>query len=112
MADDRLPTELWVKAHLRRCSAEAVPATVARRGERQGGTVLLKINQLDQGVRVLTQSRDLDGVLGWLGALGGALVPEPEADDYIARAVKRDPDLWVIEIEHKDGWHPFEGKLI
>ena len=22
----------------------------------------------------------------------------------------RDPDLWVVEIEHRDGWHPFEGK--
>jgi hypothetical protein len=22
-----------------------------------------------------------------------------------------DPDVWVIEIEHRDGWHPFEGKV-
>ena len=31
--DDRLPAELWIKAHIRRCIAEGIPATVARRGE-------------------------------------------------------------------------------
>ena len=112
MHDDRLPTELWVKAHVRRCLSEGVPATVARRGEKMGGLVLLKLNQLGDGCRVLSQTRDLEGRLAWLPALGGVLVVESAADGYIQRSVQRDPDLWVIEIEHRDGWHPFEGKLL
>ena len=113
MSDDgRLPTELWIKAHIRRCFADGIPATVARRGEANTGTVLLKVNQLEKGCRVLTQGRDMDGQLAWLPALKGALVEESEADEYIARAVARDPDLWVVEIEHRDGWHPFDGKLL
>ncbi len=112
MADDRLPTDVWVMAQVRRCNAEAVPAIVVRKGEAKGGTLLLKINQLDQGCRVLSQARDLDGKLGWLAAFDGALVPEGEADAYIGRAVGRDPDLWVVEIEHRDGWHPFDGKVL
>jgi len=112
VTDARLPTELWVAAHLRRCSISATPAVLRRRGESERGTVLLKLNQLEVGCRILTQARDLDGRLGWLAALGGQLVPEGDAEAYIARAVERDPDLWVIEIEDRSGANPFEGQMI
>jgi hypothetical protein len=112
LSDDRLPTELWVQIHLRRCSALAVPAVLVRRGEAERGTVLLKLNQLEAGCRILTQARGADGQLGWLAALDGRLVADAEADAYIARAVDRDPDLWVIEIEDRSGRNPFDGKTI
>ncbi len=111
-ADGRLPTELWIKAHLRRCFAEGMPATVVHRGEKNSGTLILKINQLEAGCRVLSQTRDLDGDLAWLAALDGRLVAEGDADTYIDRAVARDPDVWVVEIEDRDGRHPFEGKVL
>jgi hypothetical protein len=112
MSEGRLPTDFWVSAGLRRCSDEGVPATVVRKGELQSGTVILKLNQRDQGCRVLSQTRDIDGRLVWFAALDGALVSEPDADAYIARSVARDPDIWVIEVEHAEGWHPFDGKLM
>jgi hypothetical protein len=111
-SDERLPTEIWLKAHLRRCHARGVPATVVRRGDPMGGMVLLKINRLEQGCAVLSQTRDLEGRTAWLAASSGALLPEAEANAYIARAVKRDPDLWVVEIESRDGEHPFEGPVL
>lgn len=111
MTDDRLPTELWVMAHVRRCTADGMPVAVVRRGEAMGGTLLLVVNQLEHGCRVLSQARDLDGKMGWLAAFDGALVPAAEADAYVARAVDRDPDLWVVEIEDRDGRHPFEGDV-
>jgi hypothetical protein len=112
MTSDRLPTELWLKAHMRRLSIEGIPVAITHRGEAMGGTVLLKLNQLELGCRVLTQARGFDGALGWLAAFQNQLVAEPEADAYIARAVKRDPDLWVLEIEDRAGRHPFEGKVL
>lgn len=112
MSEGRLPTELWVSAGLRRCSDAGVAATVVRKGELQSGTVLLKLNQRDQGCRLLNQTRDIDGRLVWFAALDGALVPEAEADEYIQRSLKRDPDIWVIEVEHPEGWHPFDGRMM
>jgi hypothetical protein len=97
--DDRLPTELFVAAHLRRCSAEGVPVYVARRGEAERGTLLVKLSRIGEGCVVYSQARNSAGRLAWLAAGTGATVREAEADEYIARAVKRDPDLWVIEIE-------------
>ena len=86
MTDGRLPTEMWVKAHLRRLSIEGIGAVVVRRGEAMGGSVLLKLNQRDLGCRVLTQARAPDGALGWLAAFEGKAVGETEADAYIAEA--------------------------
>lgn len=110
--DQRLPTHLYVQAHLWRCSAAGIPAYVQRKGERESGMIVLKVTLPFQGARVYSQSRDLDGNLGWLAGLNGALVPESEADAYIERQVKRDPDLWVVEVESRDGSHPFDGKAI
>ena len=112
VSDERLKAEVWIMAHVRRCSADAIPAVVVRKGDSRGGTLVLKLNQFDQGCRVLSQAVDIDGKLGWMAAFSGDLVAEAEADAYIARAIARDPDLWVVEIEHPDGWHPFEGKVL
>lgn len=110
MTDDRLPTDFWVMAHVRRCNGDGIPAVIVRKGEATSGILLLKLNLLEHGCRVLSQQRDLDGNMGWLAAFDGAPVPETEADAYIARAVSRDPDLWVVEIEDREGRNPFEGK--
>jgi hypothetical protein len=110
---DRLPTHLWVMAEVRRCGSEGIPVVVARRGERTGGMVLLRVNRLEAGSLLLNEARDIEGGrLGWMAALQGRLVPDAEAQSYIDRAVKRDPDLWVVEIEDRLGRNPFEGRTL
>jgi hypothetical protein len=112
MSTDRLPTELWVQAHLRQLGQQAISTYVVRKGDPRAGLLILKLNLGPSGCRVLSQSRDLDGALAWLPAKGGEILAEAEADAYIARAVQRDPDLWVVEIENREGRHPFEGKVL
>lgn len=112
VADQRLSTDLWVRAHLRRLIASAIPATVARKGSPESGTVLLKLNLLQSGVKVLSQIRDLEGRLGWMTAFEGQAVSEAEADAYLERQVARDPDLWIIEIEDRQGRHGFDGPIL
>ena len=109
MADDRLPTHIWIDAHLRRCSAEGIPAVIINSGERMGGTVLLKIYQAGLGCRLMSQMRDLDGNLSWYPAHKEEVIDERNADEYIKNSIDRGPDLWVIEIESRDGTVPVDG---
>lgn len=109
---DRLSTELFVQAHIRQCFARGLTAIVAHKGDAWGGAMLIKLNLLGPGCKLLTQTRDLDGEIAWLQVQGGMLLSESDADAYIARQVQRDPDMWVVEIEDRAGKNPFPGKLL
>ena len=104
MAAPRLKTDLWAAALLRRWNHHtAVVATLVRRGDADAGTVLLKIARLDGTATVLSQTVDREGERAWLRATGAVPVADAEAEAYIQRQRKRDPDLWVIEIEDRRG---------
>ncbi|GAB5470350.1 MAG: DUF1491 family protein [Rhodospirillales bacterium] len=107
MSGGRLPTHLWVMAVVRQENAAGRPVMVLRKGERSGGGLLVKINLLNGSFLVLAQQRDLEGRLGWMAALKGECESESQVDDYIDRAVKRDPDLWVVEVEDREAENPF-----
>ncbi|MBI1216484.1 MAG: DUF1491 family protein [Alphaproteobacteria bacterium] len=115
--DDRIPTDLWVSAHQRDCTVKNIPFYVIHKGAPAAGTVLVKIvvpgdNPAEsRGCILLNQMRDIDGNLGWMDVFDGETVDEPRADQYIQRSIGRDPDVWVIEVEDKDGKNPFEGKI-
>ena len=107
----RLNTDVWVSAHLRLGNAEGIPMMVVRRGDRERGTVMLKINRLDGWAWVLTQVRHR-GKLAWARGTGPDPVSDAEAERYIERQIRFDPDLWVIEIEDRKGRHWFEGSVL
>jgi hypothetical protein len=111
MSNDRLPTEFWVSAQLRRFNAAGTGAYLLRRGDAERGTVIVRLADRD-GVRVLIQVRDLDGRLAWMSVREGAVLPPAEADAYVDRAVGRDSDLWVIEVETRAGENPFAGSVL
>lgn len=103
IADDtRIPTHLWVEAEMRRVSSEGIGVYVLARGDKTGGMVIQKISNLSGDCRLLGQQRDLFGKLVWINLLQEDIVPESEADAYIQRAIARDPDLWVVEIEDRE----------
>lgn len=110
--EPRLKTGLIIQAALRLATQQAIPMVVARRGDGDAGAILIKLNRLEHGFTVLAQTRTLDGDLAWMRATGADPVDEPTADAYIARQVKRDPDLWVVEIEDRAGRPIFAGRVL
>lgn len=110
--EPRLKTRLIVQAALRMGTIHAIPITIARHGDDDAGTILIKLNRRDLGVTVLAQTRTPAGELAWLRATGETTVTEATADAYIARQVHRDPDLWVVEVEDREGRPVFKGRLL
>jgi hypothetical protein len=110
--EPRLKTGIVVQAALWLATQQAIPMVVARRGDADAGAILIKLNQLEHGFTILAQTRTLEGELAWLRATGAEPVAEQTADAYIARQVKRDPDLWVVEIEDRAGRTLFGGRIL
>lgn len=117
MTQPRVTAELWIRAHIRKCDLHSIPALVVRRGDSTAGAIFVKVNHLGPGCMVLAPANSLEGnILGggrqWRPATGDTLVPEAEADAYIARQANMDPDLWVLEIEDREGRHLIEDILV
>jgi hypothetical protein len=108
----RLKSAIWVAAYLRRVSVEGAFAAVRRRGADEAGAVFILVNRLDGGVTLYGPApqalfdeaqpaeRLFTAVLG-----GKTPVAEADAEARIAREIKFDPDVWVIEVEDRAGRH-------
>jgi hypothetical protein len=107
-----LTTGLWVSAQVRLCDIAFIPATIVRRGDPDAGTVLLKLNRFEAGVTVYTQASSINDRPAWSRGTGPTPVTEGEADAYIERQVKYDPDVWVLEIEDRKGQYKLDGKIV
>lgn len=112
MSEPRLQSSLWVKACIRRADLAGIAATLVRRGDPSSGAILIKLNRRDHGCWVLAETRDEQGRRAWFRGSGRDGIPEADADEYIERHRHRDPDLWVIEIDDREGRRPFDEPLL
>ncbi len=111
MTDPRIKAGIWVSMALRMGNADGRFGAVLRKGDADAGGVLVVLRH-DKEISVLSQVRSGEGDLAWMRATGPAPVDQDAADAYIARQVKFDPDLWVIEFEAPDLLPPFEAKFV
>lgn len=97
----RLTTDLWVSAYLTRLRLSDIPVYVTAKGDATAGTVVVKCATLDGQARAVQRSYDLmTGARVWVTLAEGA---EAEVDAALSRQRARDPDLWLIEIEDRQG---------
>ena len=107
----RLKSAIWVAAYLRRRHIDGTLAVVRRRGAEEAGAIFVKIARLDG-------SADLYGPApqtafaasspserAFSPCLAALPAPEPDVEAYLARQIRYDPDLWIIEVEDRAGRH-------
>lgn len=105
----RLKTALWVAAYLRRCQVEGLFAVVRRRGAEEAGAVFVRISRLDG-------TSDLFGpapqsafdaaqaaARAFTPSLANQSMPDADVEAYLSRQIKFDSDVWIVEVEDRDG---------
>ncbi len=106
----RLRSDIWVAAYLRLRNAEGAVAVLRRRGAAEAGAIVVKLDRLDGRAALYGPAPQ---------SLSAALPPgvdrlftrmhQPEwidpadAEARLAREVRFDPDLWIVEVEDRSG---------
>jgi hypothetical protein len=98
---------VWVYAHLRRCNARGLFATLARRGADEAGSIYVRIDRLDGSGLLLGPAPgpayDHRGERRWVKLIADSPVSARSIDDYLRRLESIDPDIWILEIEDRHG---------
>jgi hypothetical protein len=107
----RLKSGIWVAAYLRRRHIDGTFAVVRRRGAEEAGAIFIKIARLDGTAELygpapqtaFEDSRPADRAFS--PCFKRQPVPEAEAEAYLAREIRFDSDIWIVEVEDRAGRH-------
>ena len=100
----RLTSSFWVQAYIKKLNLLGVPAFVVSHGDDTAGAIIVKVNKLNGDAVLFERSFSLDKSLNqWSKFESG---DEKELDELLTRQLSRDRDLWIVEIESREG-EPF-----
>jgi hypothetical protein len=104
----RLRSDIWVAAYLRRTAVEGAYAVLRRRGAAEAGAIYVLVDRAD-GLSALFAPGPADpdggGERRWFRAHKAEWVDAAAAEAQLKRELAVDPDLWLIELESRDGAH-------
>lgn len=106
----RLKSAIFVAALIRRAQVEGASAMLLRRGAEEAGAIFVKVVAGDGTVALygpapqsaFDESYPVDR---WFSVLVPPGRPESDADARLAKEVRFDSDLFVVEIADRDGRH-------
>jgi hypothetical protein len=108
---ERLRSDFWVAAYLRRCGAENVVAMLRRRGAAEAGAIFIKVDRLDGTAALYApapQSAFAErGVeRQFVRAHDEEALPAPDVETRLRSEIRFDSDVWIVEVEDRAG-RPF-----
>lgn len=104
----RLKSNFFVPALIRRCAVEGAVAVLRRRGAADAGAVFVKVDRLDGTADLYgpaPQSLMESGASERLFAPILLAQSPADVEARMAREMRFDPDLWLVEIEDRGGRH-------
>jgi hypothetical protein len=102
----RLKTELRVSALLRRAQGAGAFAAVLRRGDADAGALWVLVRKGPELFRC-NEQMGMSGAREWYKA---GPYDEAEMRLRVNKAVDRDPDIWIVEIEDAQGRAFLDGE--
>ena len=106
MTTPRLRTDFWVSALRRRAEAAGAFISIARRGAEEAGAIFIQVDRRDGRFDLYgpaPQSFFDDSVTDRLFTLLAREVPEEATRKRIEQEVNFDSDLWLVDIEDREG---------
>ncbi len=89
---------------------------VLRRGDGDAGAIFIKINTLDGHAILMTPApagfSEADIGRMWIAHEDGQAKSEDDVDIYLEKQKKSDPDIWVVEVEDKEGRMFLEDEIM
>lgn len=101
-------TEIWIKAHMRRCFNAGLTCAVVRRGAAEAGTVIFVVSSSPDAHWVYMPAPgptyDESGVRRFVVRNAAAQpMSAGEVQSFVDRQLSFDPDSWVIDIDDPSG---------
>ncbi|MGA8170899.1 MAG: DUF1491 family protein [Methylocystis sp.] len=104
----RLRSDIFVAALIRSAETQGAVAMLRRRGAAEAGAIFVKVDRLDGAAALYgpaPQSEELpEGVARLFTRLHRAEWSDPlETEERLRREIAFDSDLWIVEIEDRQG---------
>lgn len=102
----RLRSDIFVSSLIRRCIVETVPAVLRRRGSAESGSIFVKVDRLDTTADLYapaSQALVEDDSAARTFECVMQRAPAYEVEARLAKEVRFDSDLWIVEIDDRLG---------
>jgi hypothetical protein len=105
----RLRSDIWVAAYIRRIEIEGLVAMLRKRGSAEAGAIFIKLDHLNgQSTLYAPAPQSLSGDDGSRKFRRACEADNFDIEAKILKEQKFDSDLWLIEVEDKQGRHFLE----
>jgi hypothetical protein len=112
----QLKSEIWVKAYLRQAAAAGAMATIVRHGDDDAGAIFVKVRRPDGHAALYGPApagmADMAVDRRFARLLDDSDTEEATVDKRLADEQRFDPDVWLIEVEDRQGRHFLDDWLV